>query len=85
MNTTRDSRFVGFLVIATIGYVLMEATYRGAQERRARFAAWRDAWMERYTRNPGHREFLRKVLMKEEMTVKPHQTALPTDPDCVCD
>lgn len=97
MNTTRDSRFVGFLVVFTLGYVMMEATYRAAQERRAKFVAWRDAWMERYNRNPGHREFLRDVLMHEEMNIRPHQTALPhhspasswtsrsDDADCGCD
>lgn len=79
MKTT--DRLVGFVVVATFAYVIMEAAARSMIEQRERFNEWKNSFVERYNRNPGHREFLRDVLIREEMHVKSN---IPVADDCGC-
>jgi hypothetical protein len=76
-NMTRDNRFVGFVILATIAYLGVEY----AIHQRELFNRWYADFSAPFTKHPGRKEWLRETLLREEHTIRPSVTAGTTD-DC---
>lgn len=79
MKILHSNRFLSVIVGALVSYAFLEAGIAYTRERRERFIAWRDKYVEPFIRHPGRREWLRETLMREEMTIK---TAVIDDCGC---